>query len=160
MICLDTTPLIWGVQGIADKSQTGMIARTKRYLRFLRSVNERIIVPTPVMIEYLSGFPAEEQAAQIAILESQFRLPGLDAPAAAIAGMLNAQKSVIQKVRRESDESRQALKIDVEIIAIAIAQKASCIITNNVKEFTALAQERIPIRPVPNAEEQRVLFET
>ena len=41
MICFDTAPVIWGVQGTAHPSQEAMVRRTKRYIRYLNDKNER-----------------------------------------------------------------------------------------------------------------------
>jgi hypothetical protein len=80
MICFDAQVLIWGVQGQARESQQAMIERTRRYIESLRNGNERIMVPTPALAEYLQGFDNEERRRQLAVLEKHFFLPSFDVP--------------------------------------------------------------------------------
>ena len=53
MICFDTMVVIWGVQGTSKEGQSHMIARTQQYIKYLDKKNEKIIIPTPALTEYL-----------------------------------------------------------------------------------------------------------
>jgi hypothetical protein len=48
MICFDTQPLIWGVQGYATPGQEGMIVRTKKYIE---SLNAKGVWSSPRKVE-------------------------------------------------------------------------------------------------------------
>lgn len=65
MICFDTMVLIWGVQGWASPGQEELVGRTKRYVTSLARENERIMVPTPALTEYLQHFDDAERKRQL-----------------------------------------------------------------------------------------------
>ena len=89
MICLDTSPVIWGVQSTANKSQTELISRMGAYLRYLKETRIPIMVPSPVVFEYLVPFNKEEKPIQIELIERLFIVPSFDLAAAAIAAAAN-----------------------------------------------------------------------
>lgn len=155
MICIDTMVLIWGVQRKARSGQEEMVERTARYLRNLRDENETIMVPAPAAAEYLQGFDDDERQEQLAALERFFFVPSFDLPAAAIAAELS-RKSDTWGLNERVD--RQKVKTDVQIIAIAVAHRAELIVTDNVKEFRAIAAGKIVVSEVPRVEEQQELF--
>jgi predicted nucleic acid-binding protein len=151
MICFDTSILIWGVQGHARTGQEEMIDRTRRYIAFLREQNEQILVPTPALAEYLQGFDNEDRKAQLAILERSFVIPAFDMPAAYLAANLARKAAGIPR----GEFPKQTVKTDLQIIAIAIHNRASKIITNERDHFVKLADGRIEISEVPNIHEQQ-----
>ena len=88
MISLDMQTLMWGVREWASPGQEDMIRKATRYLMHLDLTKERVLVPSPVVTEYLAGFPIEEHAAQLAVIAKRFIVPTLDLKAAAIAAEL------------------------------------------------------------------------
>jgi predicted nucleic acid-binding protein len=151
MICFDTSILIWGVQGAARSGQEEMIDRTRRFIAHLREQNEQIMIPTPALAEYLQGFENEDRKAQLAILERSFVIPAFDMPAAYLAAGLARRAAAIPR----GEIPKQTVKTDLQIIATAIHNRASKIITNERDHFTALAGDRIEISEVPNIHEQQ-----
>jgi predicted nucleic acid-binding protein len=153
MICIDTAVLIWGVQGVAKGAhRQRMVDLTSRWLLSLKDAKEILMVPTPVLAEYLQGFPdPKERAQQLETLQSFCFIPAFDMPSAFLAADLS-QSPAVQELAREGD--RQALKTDVQIIATAITHQAEMIVTGNVGEFRRIARDRIPIREVPVVEIQ------
>ena len=158
MICFDTMVLIWGVQGEAAPGQEEMVARTRRYITSLNDENERIMIPTPALTEYLQGFDAAERKQQLKALEKNFFIPSFNLPAAYLAAGLARR---VQESRIKSkDASRQEIKTDIQIIATAIVNSASRIITNNTNDFEKLAElagGRIQISDIPDIHEQQGL---
>ncbi len=124
MICFDTMVLIWGVQGSASSKQTEIVGRTKRYIASLADANERIIVPTPAVTEYLQFFDPRERRRQLQLLERHFIIVSYDLPAAYLAADL-AYKAGGPKATE--DIPRQAVKTDIEILATAIVHGATSI---------------------------------
>jgi hypothetical protein len=55
VICFDTTPPIWGVREESRRGQEHEIERTKNYIDFIRRTRKQILVPAPVLSEYLIG---------------------------------------------------------------------------------------------------------
>lgn len=151
MICIDTMVLIWGVQQKASLGQEAMIDRTGRWLRSLAG-NERIMLPSVAMSEYLMKFSGVDRQRQLALLQQRFFIPSLDVPAAALAAELRGQaKAANVQIDRE------VMKSDCYIIATAIIHGASVIVTENRSEFQKLASGRIKISAVPDVPEQMEL---
>ena len=114
MICLDTSPVIWGVQSTANKSQTELISRMGAYLRYLKETRIPIMVPSPVVFEYLVPFNKEEKPIQIELIERLFIVPSFDLAAAAIAAELTGSGPKTPEFgslceEKASDQERLAL---------------------------------------------------
>lgn len=159
MICFDTGPIIWGVQGKARPGQEDMVARTKRYLRYLRKQKEPIMVPTPVIAEYLIPFGPQEQEKQVRAFEEGFFVPSFDIRAALVAAQLEHNAKLITAIRRDSNIDRNMLRVDAQIVAIAIVNMAEKIITADPQHLKKLAQGKIAVTEVPDIHEQPELFE-
>ena len=156
MICLDTSPVIWGVQSTANKSQTELISRMGAYLRYLKETRIPIMVPSPVVFEYLVPFNKEEKPVQIELIERLFIVPSFDLAAAAIAAELTGNKALLKDLQ-DQGANRQKLRIDAQIVAIAIAQNAEKIISHD-PHLKSIAQEKITVDEIPIIEEQGLLF--
>lgn len=154
MICFDTMVLIWGVQGAARAGQEPMIERTRRYIHSLRKTNERVLVPTPALAEYLQNFDDRDRRRQLDLLAQHFFIASFNLPAAYLAAGL-ARKAA--GVERSAEVSRQAQKTDVQIIATAVVHGASRIVTNDCQHFVRLAAGKIPVIEVPDIHEQQHL---
>lgn len=154
MICIDTNVLIWGVQGVSRPDQEVMIGRTQRYLRQLSRDNERVMVPSVVVGEYLQGFPDNEHDAQLGVLSANFFLPPYDARCASLAAQL---QSAGQPSHGQAGV-RITFKSDVQIIATAICHGATKIVTANHDEYRRIAGNRILVSDVPDVWEQRDLL--
>ena len=130
--------------------------RSATNIRHLRESSARIMVPTPVLTEYLLGFDVDEQEEQQRALEENFFVADLNAHAAAIAARIGRSDVVKDEIKRRR---RPSVRTDVQIIAIAVAHTADSIVTNNVNEFRKLAQGAISISDIPSFEEQQRLIE-
>lgn len=148
MICFDTAVLIWGVQGAARKGQEEMIQRTRSYIEYLTRENVQIIVPSPVVTEYLSGFEDDEQRdQQQRLLERHFVIPSFDHRAAVLAAELGLRGDDRKQIIA-SGVDRQALKVDAQIVAIGITQGAERIISPD-PHLERIARGRIQVQGVP-----------
>jgi len=160
MICFDTGPLIWGIQKKAKLQQKDMIPRTEAYLKHLSEKKKRIMIPAPVLGEYLAGFKnKKDRDKQRLLIENIFYVPSFDAHTSAIFADIVNDRNLIKSIKEEFKEVRQSLRIDAQIIAIAIAQEAECIITHD-PHFIKLAEGRISVKEVPIIYTQQELFET
>jgi predicted nucleic acid-binding protein len=159
MICLDTAVLIWGIQGTSHPHQRGMIRRTRKYLEHLAERNERILVPAPVLAEYLCGFEVAKQRAQQAVIEHRFRVAAFDQDAAAKFAELGYDSEPLKRIRQEHALQRQELKFDLQVIAIAIQSGAQKIITGDAAAFQKMAAGQITVEEVPDiAKQQQIQF--
>ena len=148
MICFDTMTIIWGVQGAAKESQSDMVNRTKRYIQHLAEKNEKIMIPTPALTEYLVGFPPEEQIKQRQVIERNFIVPSFDIAAVGVAAELLGNTEVIQEMRKKGEYDKIRVSIDAQIIAIAIVNQAEKIISHD-PNLMKLANKRIVVEEVP-----------
>ena len=152
MICFDTAPLIWGIQGKANKEQEYLVSRTNSYIRHLSKEKTKIILPAPVIAEYLVGFSAEEQKIQEEILQKYFIIVSFDYKAARLASELERAKSP-RDIQAEFGIDRQNVKTDVQIVATAIVFGAHAIVSHD-DHMKVIAGDRIKIIDVPSISEQ------
>lgn len=150
--------LIWGLQKTAAPDYQHLVERTERYLRYLDAENETVMIPSPVIAEYLQGFDASGRAREVAALQRAFFIPSFDLPSAALAAELT-DKADAKQLRKTSRENRQALKVDVQIAATAIVHGASQIVTHNIGDFKTITGGRIKVTEVPDIAESKPLFE-
>ena len=159
MICFDTPIVIWGVQGVADSTQTVMIDRTRRYIESLAASRERVMIPSVVASEYLAAFRSEtERARQMMQLERYFYVPPLDAPAATVAATLFDNSA---SAASRTQGWRQRLKADCYIVATAIVHGAKVIVTSSdeLPKFIRIAGGRIKVIEVPIVPKQTSLID-
>ena len=152
MICFDTAPLIWGVQGKANKDQEHLVSRTKAYISHLAKRKTKVVLPATVMAEYLAWFPREEQALQAKILQRCFVIIPFDCKAACLAAELEQAKPV-REIQAHYKIDRQTIKADVQIVAAAIVFKADAIVSHDC-HLQAIAGNRISVIEVPSVSEQ------
>lgn len=166
LICLDTSVLIWGIQGYARESQKGLVKRTANYLKSLERDSVRIVVPTPVLAEYLCGIPGEVADRQRQVIAKRFRIAEFGEDAAAVCSDLTRDlwrrsrdfKELAQQSPNEKwDRARQRYKVDCQVIAVAIDARADVIITGEPQVFRMLAGDRISVSDVPVVEIQKAL---
>lgn len=165
LVAFDTQLLIWGVQGKAGASQSEMVPRTQSLIQELHEIERaHLMIPLPAAVEYVCGFDIPDQARQWAELSQRFRLIPFDLRAAQLAARIERRRS---KSPERSDRTgqhgkavitRQQVKVDVQIIASAIAAGAVAIYTDETKHFAQLAQgESIAVLGVDGRPFQRRL---
>lgn len=159
MICFDTCILIWGIQGAGttNGNSNPMIARTRLYIQSLRESREKIMVPAPALAEYLQGLSPNQAKEQQAEMEALFFVPAFDVRAANIAADL--ARARWKSVKQGSAEQRQCLKTDFLVVATAIANRASVIITDNEADFNGIASGKVKVSNVPIVARQGPLFD-
>lgn len=148
MICFDTMTVIWGVQGTAKESQSYLVARTKRYIKYLGEKNEKIMIPAPALTEYLLHFEPAEQVKQRQIIERNFIVPAFDIRACVLAAELLGNTELIQKIIADGDTDKIKVRTDAQIIATAIVNQSEKIISHD-PDFVRIAQDRIAVEEVP-----------
>jgi len=89
----------------------------------LRRINEdewRLCLPTPALGEVLAGVPLKKQDKTAEILSRMFEILDYDKESALIAGRI-----ALAGIRGRKKVGKQAVKIDIEIIACAARWRAS-----------------------------------
>ena len=153
MICFDTHVLIWGVQGIARKGQEHLVAKAKQYIRHLDAKHERIMVPAPVVGEYLIGFDDKNRDAQQELLQRLFFVPALDMHAATVQAQIEGNRDLLRELRDRFHLGRQEIRVDAQILAVAIVNNADVVISYD-PHMPILAQRRVAVQELPDVHEQ------
>lgn len=153
IVCLDPHVLVWGVRCYADEGQEEMVPRAQKLLEQLEKEKATIIVPAPVVAEYLLGVPPERQPEVHEALAKRFAIAPFDAAAAALFAEIwyrrNGGRSVSEEMRFGLDcTSKHVLKVDCQIVAIARSRKANVIYSHDegVRKF---AGNEIEVRAIP-----------
>lgn len=159
-ICLDSNILIWGVRKESSPGQEDNIEYAKYFLEDLKKRGVTIIIPTPVLAEILIPVPKNLRNGIISDLSSFTRIEGFDLSASLKFAELfaNLKKQDIESYKKETTKTRNALKIDLMVISIAIIKKCKIIYTGNIKEYKKLAiGEEIEILDMPKHSFERNL---
>jgi hypothetical protein len=118
--------------------------------------NERVMIPAPVVGEYLVGFNGEALAAQKNLIQRYFFVPSLDFHAATIQAEIEGDRDLMRQIQAESGLERQQLRVDSQIIAIALVNHAEKIISHD-PHMRNLAGKRIRVEEIPDVVEQMPL---
>lgn len=151
VVGIDTHVLIWGIQRTAASSQTDMIERTVNFLAWLQNEQQVIIVPAPVLAEFLMRIPAEEHNRVSQEIQSRFIVPPFDAATASMfARIWQANKN--NGFPSESD-GRERVKTDSMIIAVAVVNKAKILYSED-PGLQKSAKDFIETRGIPSVPRQ------
>ena len=131
--------------------------KAKRYIELISQQGKRLMVPAPVIHEFLIGVPAEERVEVISRLSNIFFIPPFDLPSAILAAELHTDRQEFNEIRKTLGKTKQEAKIDTQIIAIALMNGAEEIITNDVKYYQAIASDRIRVSSIPDIQSQETL---
>ena len=166
MFCLDVAPLIRGIQSArrndrrcsSDKrseEERKMVRRTQQFLQDLQESGKKVLVPAPVVLEYLAGVPQNRRKAHQELFNKLFLVPALDLAAASLAADLQNAPAVQEAIRADDSLIDSRLSTDASIVAIALVNNATHIITSNVETLRLVAQGRIKVSDVPERSDQR-----
>lgn len=140
IFCIDSNVIIWGIKRQASAGQEEMILRADNFFNWVDEQSHDIIIPTVVISEILAPEPPEIRSRYLKILSDSFIIAPFDTRAATkYAELLHNKFDDIKKLMDESGTSRQKMKIDHQIIAIALVNNASCIYStdNGLKSFAS-----------------------
>ena len=152
MVCLDTHVIIWGIKGEASQGQEAMVQRAKSYIRHQDVQGIDLMVPAPVVAEAMIRGDVDQLRTIRTIIERSFFIAAFDSPAAFIAAELERGRGAA-KLLEERKDLRRHIRIDAQIAAIAIVQKAEVIISHD-PHMRTIAQDRIPVIELPDIPEQ------
>jgi len=163
MIVLDTGILIYGIQGkkkgLLNAYEQRIVPRAQALLSELASHDSKILIPAPAAWEFVLDFPVEEQP-EIRSQMSGFGIPPFDQAAARIAAEIMRKHfdyaMATQKGQGKKDVkkagARQLLKVDAQIVAIAIAQGATHLYTLETEKFAKWADGTILVKGLPQTQ--------
>lgn len=125
LIILDTNALITLLT--KDKDE----AEYKNLVAFLnQGKNFSMALPMPVISEFIAGDDNEARSLSLLKPNSKFKNLAFDAKAALSAAKVYREYRNLPK-NRKSQEPRQKVKVDIQIIGIALANNATAIISHD-----------------------------
>jgi hypothetical protein len=151
IVCIDTHIIIWGVKEQATPGQENMIPRAKAFIKWLEENRKIVAIPSPIITELLAPVHLEEQEGFLKIIHEKFRVYSYDEIAAvkcAQIWQLNKDKQELNEYREQHTLSREQMKYDYQIVAIAITKNAECIYSND-PHLSKFAGDLISVREMP-----------
>lgn len=125
MIILDTNALITLLT--KDKDQ----AEYKNLVAFLKQgKNSSMALPMPAISEFIAGDDNEARSLSLLKSNSKFKNLDFDAKAALSAAKVYRDYRNLPK-NRKSQDPRQKVKVDIQILGIALANNATAIISHD-----------------------------
>ena len=152
--CLDTHYLVWGIQHRARESQRDMIDKASAFLDYLEEQKAKILIPTPVLWEFLNRIPSQRHQEIVGLIQRSWRIAPFDAMAAMIAAEL--WSGLAPSTPGEPGE-RTRMKVDLQIIATAIRYGAN-VVYSEEERMRDYARGRIPVMRMPEIPFQSLLF--
>jgi predicted nucleic acid-binding protein len=147
---LDTNVLIHSSRPLRDTHPLAHPARELVRSLKAEAKNQRIIVPSVVIAEYLTGIPSEKRTKVLSEMQNWIHIAPFDMKGAAIAADLMQE---VLKLRKSGDPeissvNRQCLKADVEVMATSIAHGAKVLYTTEVEKFAKIVGGKISIKSI------------
>ena len=149
IVCIDTHVLIWGIKKDSASSQKMMIDRTINFLEWLQNEQQRIIVPAPVLAEFLMRIPFEEHSRISQEIQSKFMVLSFDTACASVYAHI-WQKNKNNGLPSDN-VGREKMKTDSMIVAIAVTNKAKILYSEDpdIQKFSKgfIETRNIPVIP-------------
>lgn len=160
LVCLDNHVLIWGIKEEATEGQESMIPRAKAFIESLDNPDYSVLIPTIVIGEFLMRIPVDMHATVMNLFNRSFIVAPFDMIAASkfaeIWQTKKAQEVINELVK--SGKTREELKVDRMIVAIAVSREAECIYSHD-EALKIFAQGYIAVKEIPFISKQSDAFE-
>jgi predicted nucleic acid-binding protein len=156
IVCIDTHVLIWGIKKDSSSSQKMMIERTINFLNWLQKEQQIIIVPAPVLGEFLMKIPHDEHPKITREIQSRFIVPPYDAATASMFARI-WQTNKNNGLPSEKD-GREKIKTDSMIVAVAVVNNAKILYSED-PGLQKFAKGFIETRNIPLIPRQLTLDE-
>ena len=126
MIILDTNALITFLDGEKSSSEYYNLVSALNTL-----LHETIALPMPVISEFVAGDDNEARSLSLLKPNSKFKALDFDAKAALAAAKIYKDYRASLPKSNQSQRPNQKIKVDIQILGIAIANSASIIVTHD-----------------------------
>ena len=153
LVTFDTNLLIWGVRGVSSEGQEEMIVRAKALIDWLDKHDDRLVLTSVCIGEYLIGNDPEKRKLELFALQEKHMIYPYDANAAAIVAELRSDYDFLYALKADARKTRVAIKADIEIVATAKAFRIECIYSNDATLRKIAAKCGLSARDVPSLEE-------
>jgi len=160
IVCLDSHVIIWGIKEQSEPGQEAMVRRAKAFLEQAAAQDIICAVPSVVVAELLMRIPGEMHALVCNLLEKGFEVPPFDLPAArkfAEIWRSKQEAGELERLLSDPTASRETLKVDCMIVAIASSQGMDHIYSHDEK-LRRFADGYIPCSEIPIVGKQMGLF--
>ncbi len=131
LVCFDTNVLIWGIKNEAHPSQQDMIEKANALILQCHERKDTVLIPAIVVAEMLCNAPHEMHGNFYRILSNSFVIAPYDARAALVHARIWQEREALRMEFRNQQISRQAIKADFQIAAIAIANSCNTLYTED-----------------------------
>lgn len=152
LVMIDSQIFIWGIKGQSTQGQEAQISKARAFIHWLSENDYKILLPVPQMVELLSCVPVLEQDTIRQYFDRRFRIVPFDE----IAGTkcaelihLSLTTAEIVTYREEQKVTKNKLKFDCMLVAIAITRGVSKIYSND-GDLKRFANGQIDVIPMPN----------
>lgn len=161
VVCLDSHIVVWGIKSEAEQGQEPKIGRAQELLRILTDEKAIILIPAPVLSEILLRVPPEEHGRVTNMITARFRVPPFDAACAAIAAQIRQRllsEGEFKKIQATS--TREAIKFDIQILAIAKLHGAKTVYSEDrgLANAAKVLGGAVRVSPMPPIGPQGTLF--
>lgn len=140
--------------------------RVKGLVAEMASKREPIGIPAQVWAEFLEAATENEAAQSVALFKTNaFKLLSYDMRAAIETSQVAKRGQVARKGNSNKDRARQAVKVDWQIIAVAIVNNARMILTNDQPMLTECGRHKVKCLSIRDLEipdgsrQQPIVFE-
>ncbi|AKA35636.1 type II toxin-antitoxin system VapC family toxin [Flagellimonas lutaonensis] len=140
IVCLDTHILIWGIKKQYSVGQEDKVELAGRFLDFLEEEKILVYIPVPIISELLAPVDPSDYNAFLEVIHKRFRVIPVDEIAAIeCAKIWHSKKDdeELKKYREENGITRERMKFDFQIAAVAITRNCECIYSEDphIKKF-------------------------
>lgn len=153
LVCLDSQIVIWGIKQQATSGQESMVVRAKNFIEWLHKERETVSIPALVLAEVMVKIEEKFRAEFVRGLEKYFPVFPFDNRAGMIYSRIHGDFAGKFKGNKTD---RRSLKIDLMILAVALARGASILYTHD-KTLLDLSVDGIEISPIPDVPIQPIL---
>lgn len=138
---------IWALQARCTKGQEQMLSRAKWAMAAIVQDNMRLVVPTPCLAELLVGIEKVNVPTFLERVHEVALVVPFDARAATLAAEIH-RKHFSGRVRG-SDQTRQSVKTDIQIIATCAVHRVARFYTHDRQALAWAKQAGIDARDLP-----------
>jgi hypothetical protein len=160
LVCVDSQIFIWGIKKQSLPTQADMIPKAIKLIDWLIDNEYKLLLPVPLLTEVLSPVPVNEQHLVLSLIDKKFQIAPFDNIAAYKCSELiynSLKQQELVEYREQHLVTKNKIKFDCMIAAIAITRKAACIYSEDpdIKKF---AGGHITISSLPLLGNQTDLF--
>lgn len=151
--------MIWGIKKQYSVGQEDKVELASRFLDFLGEEKILAYIPVTVISELLAPVDPVDYNAFLDVIHKRFRVIPIDEIAAIeCAKIWNSKKDddELKKYREDNGITRETMKFDFQIAAVAITRKCDCIYSEDphIKKFVG---DLIEVKPIPEVPDKKEL---